>query len=1158
MPTTTSAARTDRQDRLLARLFAHDPQIAAARQLPAITDAVHRPDLPLTELVSTLMTAYADRPAVAQRARQLVTDPATGRTSAALLRTYDTVSYRELWSRACAVAAEWHAHEQVPVHANDFVGTLGAGSVEFTVLDLAILRLGAVSVPLQTGATAATLTPIIVETQQRVLATSTALLATAAECAVASGTVRRVIVFDHHPEVDDDRETVESARTRLAEHGIVLDTLASVLDRGRDLPAAPEFSVPPAADHTAVLLYTSGSTGTPKGAIHTDRMVVNEWLDLLPRYPDLPRISLNYLPLSHMMGRAALLTTFSTGGTAYFAASTDMSTLFDDLALVRPTELILVPRVCDTLLQEYTNRLARDPDEGRVLAEMREQLLGGRVVWSSCASAPLSASLAAFMESLVDGPVHDVYGSTEAACVLQDSEVLWPWVLDVKLADVPELGYFTTDTPHPRGELLIKSDYLLPGYYKRPDVTAEVIDPDGYYHTGDVMAALGQDRYVYVDRRSNVLKLAQGEFVAVSKLEALFVASPLIRQIYVYGSSERAYLLAVIVPTPAAGADGQDLDAALRTSLREIATEAGLNSYEIPRDFLIETEPFSSANGLLSGVRKLLRPKLKAHYGDALERLYTELSDLEARELHALRRQGNEAPTLETVQRAVRAVLNITGAIPPDARFLELGGDSLSALSFAKLLAEIFAVDVPVSLVISAASTLRHLAEHIETTLRSGSTRPTAATVHGAGATVVEAADLTLAAVIDPATLDTAHHLAPQADMVRTVLLTGANGYLGRFLCLEWLERLSEHDGKLICVVRGSDAATARQRLVAAFDSGDRELPRRFEELAERHLDVLAGDIGEPDLGLDSATWKRLADTVDLIVHPAALVNHVLPYDQLFGPNVVGTAEVIRLALTTRYKPITFLSTVAVLMADVDTAAEDADIRLSSPRRHLDDGYANGYGTSKWAAEVLLRQANETYGLPVAVFRSDLILAHSRYTGQVNVPDMFTRLLLSIAASGIAPGSFYRSDAEHAHYDGLPADFTAEAITTLGEQAAEGYHTYNTLNPHDDGISLDTIVDWLIDAGLPISRIAGYDEWFTRFEGKLRALPDRQRQHSMLPLLHAFRRPAESVAGAGLPTERFHAEVQAAKIGPDQDIPHLSAELIGKYVTDLRALELLD
>src|SRR5699024_10493735 len=126
----------------------------------------------------------------------------------------------------------------------------------------------------------------------------------------------------------------------------------------------------------------------------------------------------------------------------------------------------------------------------------------------------------------------------------------------------------------------------------------------------------------------------------------------------------------------------------------------------------------------------------------------------------------------------------------------------------------------------------------------------------------------------------------------------------------------------------------------------------------------------------------RLADTVDLIVDPAALVNHVLPYSELFGPNVAGTAELIWIALTTRRKPYTYLSTIGVGdQIEPGKFAEDADVRVMSATRAINDGYANGYGNSKWAGEVLLRQAHDRYGLPVAVFRCDMILADTSYAG---------------------------------------------------------------------------------------------------------------------------------------------------------------------------------
>ena len=243
----------------------------------------------------------------------------------------------------------------------------------------------------------------------------------------------------------------------------------------------------------------------------------------------------------------------------------------------------------------------------------------------------------------------------------------------------------------------------------------------------------------------------------------------------------------------------------------------------------------------------------------------------------------------------------------------------------------------------------------------------------------------------------------------------------------------------------------------------------RFRRLAADHLEVIAGDIGEPKLGVDDATWDRLAHNVDQIVHPAALVNHVLPYSELFGPNVVGTAEMIRLAITAQIKPITYLSTVAVAMSvAASDFVEDGDIRDVSPERPVDSSYANGYANSKWAGEVLLREAHDLCGLPVAVFRSDMILAHTRYAGQLNVPDAFTRLILSLLATGIAPRSFYETDADGRAAAG-PLRRTAGRLRRRVDRDAgartptDGFRSFDVMNPYDDGVSLDTFVDWLID-----------------------------------------------------------------------------------------------
>jgi fatty acid CoA ligase FadD9 len=1155
----TTDTREARLERRIADLYANDQQFAAAKPDDAVTAAAGEAER-LTDVVRIVLDGYADRPAVGQRAVEYVTDG--GRTFAKLLPHFDTVSYGQLWERVQALGAALHNQ---PVQSGDRIAILGFTSVDYTVFDIVTTQLGAVSVPLQTSAPQAQLQPIVAETEPSVIASSIDYLDDAVDLVLAGPAPARLIVFDFAPEVDDQREALELAKSRLQDSGVVVETLADVLARGREL-GTPQPVVADGDDPLSLLVYTSGSTGAPKGAIYPESKVANMWRFSANSHwgeneSALPAIALAFLPMSHVMGRGVLYGTLASGGTVNFAARSDLSTFLEDLALTRPTQMNFVPRIWDMLYQEYVSQTER----GATDDELRQSLLGGRFVTALTGSAPISPELKSWVESFLDMHLLEGYGSTEAGAVFVDGVIRRPPVIDYKLVDVPELGYYGTDVPHPRGELLVKSDQLFPGYYKRPEVTAEVFDADGYYKTGDIVAELGPDQVKYLDRRNNVLKLSQGEFVTVSKLEAAFTDSPLVRQIYIYGNSARPYLLAVVVPTDDSQTryDGTELKTAISASLKDAARQAGLQSFEVPRDFIVETTPFTLENGLLTGIRKLAWPRLKERYGSELEQLYADLADGQSGELRALRQSGANRPVLETVGKAASALLGAAASdVQGDAQFTDLGGDSLSALTFANLLHDIFDVDVPVGVIVSPASDLAAIAAYVEAQRAGGAKRPSYDAVHGREATEVHASDLSLDKFLDSETLHAAASLPGPTPEVRTVLLTGATGFLGRYLALEWLERMDMVDGKVICIVRAKSDEDARRRLDATFDSGDPKLLAHYRGLAADHLEVFAGDKGEANLGLSDDVWQRLADTVDLIVDPAALVNHVLPYSQLFGPNVLGTAELIRIALTTKIKPFVYVSTMAV-GAGMNPAenTEDADVREVSATRKIDDSYANGYGNSKWGGEVLLREANEHYGLPVSVFRCDMILADTSYAGQLNLPDMFTRMMLSLVATGVAPQSFYELGADgqrqRAHYDGLPVEFIAEAIATLGVHVQDGFETYHVMNPYDDGVGMDEFVDWLIDAGYPIRRIDGYADWLARFDTTLRALPEKQRNASLLPLLHNYQSPEHPLNGSIAPTDRFRAAVQDAKIGPDKDIPHVTAPVIVKYATDLELLGLL-
>ncbi len=179
-----------------------------------------------------------------------------------------------------------------------------------------------------------------------------------------------------------------------------METLHEVLERGKVLPA--KAAVTRDANDLALLIYTSGSTGAPKGAIYTQHHAGKLWRPANWGWSDRvePFLTLNFMPMSHVMGRSGLYGTLSHGGTAYFAAKSDLSTFLEDLALVRPTQLTFVPRVWDMLSTEARSEIDRRLSDGvdlaseaEVAAEVRSRLLGDRYLTAMTGSAPLSSEL---------------------------------------------------------------------------------------------------------------------------------------------------------------------------------------------------------------------------------------------------------------------------------------------------------------------------------------------------------------------------------------------------------------------------------------------------------------------------------------------------------------------------------------------------------------------------------------------------------------------------------------------------------------------------------------------------------------------------------------------------------------------------------------------
>lgn len=1180
MTTNTSIPPISDKKRYVLRLLElakQDAQIGTLMPIEAIRDAACEPNLSLDKVVATFLDGYAERPAFGQRAYQIISNESTGETTRDYLPAFHTITYQELHDRIKAVSMAWRTHPQCQVHRGEFVCIMGFASVDYAIIEIACGYAKAITVPLASSTAGADLGEIFGNVEPVVLATTMADLELCVEHAIQQKSIKSLLVFNYDERVAEEKRRIEAAITKLKESGgsAGLVLLEELIEYGKK----QAFSFLPMEEgeneKLAVIIHSSGSTGKPKGACIAAKALINNWKGQ-PR--GLPKVTVMMAPFNHFMGRGDMYSALNIGGTAYFTLMPDMSTLFEDIRLARPTGLGFFPRIFELIHQHFQNEVTRRLKsekgnraaiEAQVKAEMKSTYLGDRLLLGTVGSAPTSAKVQKFMIDCFDILLIEGYGNTEAGSggLALDGKINRRIVIDYKLKDVPELGYYTTDKPYPRGELCVKTKFGIKQYYKQPEATAGLLDEEGYNLTGDIVEERENEEIIIIDRRKDVLKLSQGEYVAVGPLGKVFEGgSAVIHQIYVYGNSLRSYLLAVIVPEMEVvhkllgdEVTERKLKNLIREELQRVGQKEELKSFEIPRDFIIEQEKFSQENGLLSAVRKYLRPAIKRKYGEALEEMYEAHDQVQEAEIEALKDPNSDWTIAEKLIKLLESNLGYTDFEVEEPRtFNELGGDSLGAALFSMSIEEIFGASIGADVILSPNGNIQHWAKLIEAAQNKDTNRPTFTSVHGKGAKVVHLKDLALEKFIDQTALDNVPHLEAAIQEPKTVLLTGANGFLGHIVCLKWLEKLSKVGGKLICIVRAADHEAAKKRLDKEFEGLDAEFEASYRGLAEAHLEVLAGDISESLLGLEEETYGRLALEVDRICHVAALVNHRLAYPHLFGPNVVGTSEIIRLAITKQKKAIDFISTVGVQPFLDKSEGNDEAASLKSSIK-LSTRYAAGYGMSKWAGEYLLQQANEKWGLTCNIFRCDMILPDQHYKGQFNTEDVLTRLLYSIVTTGLAPKSFYQiptnGSQTNAHYDGVAVDVLSDIIVGLCLGGKNECRTFNAQNYLKDNVSLDSFVDWIESAGYELHRIDDHATWYERMENKLKSLPEAQRQRSMIDIMAAYHRPysADFVS-----PDCSNFEALAKVVNEGEDIPALSEAYIHKYLKDMVLLGLID
>ncbi len=555
---TANLGELPRHVRRVLELAETDSQLRELVPDPDVEAAVRQPGLSVEHAIAMVLDGYAGRAALGAREYDIVIDPSTGRHLREYRPHFGTITFYELHNRIKGLANAWRHHEQHRVAPGDFVCTLGFTGTDYATVDMACAYAQAVSVPLQGTLAPSDLDGIFTDTAPTAVAATVDDLVLAAQLAGSHPSIRSVIAMDYDERADDDREAYAAAQTELAQtrSGAELITLEELIAFGdfqpwEFIPANDEGD-----DRIAALLHSSGSTGTPKGAIILQRRAKAQF-DPSPLHSPVVRLVL--APMNHLAGRSMVHGTLARGGTAYFTTKSDLSMLFEDIRLVRPTELSLFPRILDMIHRHYQNEVLRrtEAEQGdagaisaQVMEEMRTTFLGDRIAVMSFGSAPTTPEVKQFIDDCFQVTLLEGYGSTETGSVITTGQrVVRPGVIDYRLRDVPELGYYTSDKPFPRGELCVKTLLSTPGYFKRPEATAALFDDDGFLLTGDIMEERGPDHLVYVDRRNDVLKLSQGEFVATGALANVFEnGSDVIHQIYLYGDSARSYLVAVVVP----------------------------------------------------------------------------------------------------------------------------------------------------------------------------------------------------------------------------------------------------------------------------------------------------------------------------------------------------------------------------------------------------------------------------------------------------------------------------------------------------------------------------------------------------------------------------------------------------------------------------------
>ena len=540
------------------------------------------------------------------------------------------------------------------IRPGDRVALLSENRPEWSIVDLAILSLGAINVPIYTTQAVDQIEFILSDSGARAIFISNRRLYKHAQPALANRPVEYLIFFDSEVAEVVDRST---ALDEMEKRGRAL--------AGERPEAYDAYLRAVRPEDLATIIYTSGTTGEPKGVMLTHNNFMSNVLAIGAGLPILPSdVALSVLPLSHIFERTGFYVFCYCGVSVYYAASFDQ--VGENLREVAPTIMTAVPRLFEKVYHRIIkkgmaekgfkkNVFMRSLDVGQRYGQLKDKRrfispqlrlkqgladklvfskwragVGGRLRYFVSGGAPLSPALSyAYLAAGI--PILQGYGATETCIVCANR----PGNNQVGSVGIPFDGIELKIAED--GEILVRGPNVMRGYYGQPEATAAVLK-DGWFFTGDVGHMDKEGRLYITDRKKDLFKLSNGKYVAPQLIESLLKQSEFVSQVVVVGAG-RKQPAALIVPDwenlnealAAAGENDAPKDhvslaaypAAVKIVQKDIAgLTSSLADYERIRRVALLANEFTIDGGELTPTLKVKRRVIDERFEEVIESLY--------------------------------------------------------------------------------------------------------------------------------------------------------------------------------------------------------------------------------------------------------------------------------------------------------------------------------------------------------------------------------------------------------------------------------------------------------------------------------------------------------------------------------------------------------